>query len=229
MKRVLFISFLSLLSFGLMAQTQNNPRYDIIKKVHFGFSLGTNFSDVRYNFSEDFYQNDTLNRVNVQLIPGITLGAIANFHLHERFDLRFIPSLLLTQRSILFNFNDNDGERLKTIESVYADIPMMFKYKSIRHNNVRFYVLGGAEYAYDIAAQEGTQRDFFDPNIAYKKHNFFWLYGCGFDLYFPYFKFSPEIRIANGINNILDPHDAVFSDTFSKLRTRMIMISFHFE
>jgi len=105
----------------------------------------------------------------------------------------------------------------------------LFKYKSTRHNNVRFYVLGGGEFAFDIASKAGSEKDFFDPNIAFKPNNIFYTWGCGFDFYFPYFKFSPEIRVANGINNVLDPHESVYSDSFSKMRNRMILISFHFE
>lgn len=210
------------------AQTQHHPFYDIEKKVHFGFSMGTNFSDFKYSFKDNFYTNDTLSKVNIGLIPGISLGAICNFHIKERLDFRIIPSLLLTQRNVAFTFS-NGFENVKTIESVYADLPLLIKYKSTRHNNVRFYVLGGTEFAFDIASKAGSEKDFFDPNIALKPNNFFYVWGCGFDFYFPYFKFSPEIRIANGINNVLDPHESVYSDSFTKLRNRMILISFHFE
>lgn len=210
------------------AQTQHHPYYDVERKVHFGFAMGTNFADFKYTFSDNFYRNDSLETVNVGLIPGITLGAICNFHIRERLDFRFIPSLLLSQRNVNFLFRD-EPENVKTIESVYADLPMYFKYKSTRHRNWRFYVTGGAEIAYDIAANEGGEKDFFNPNIALKHMNYMYMYGCGFDLYFPYFKFSPEIRIANSINNVLDPDPTVFSDSFSSIRSRLIMISFQFE
>jgi len=210
------------------AQTQHHPYYDIERKVHFGFAMGTNFSDFKYSFSDNFYKNDSLDRVEVGLIPGITLGAICNFHIRERLDFRMIPSLLLAQRNVNFLFNDRP-ENIKTIESVYADLPMYLKYKSTRHRNVRFYVTGGFEFAYDIAAKEGSEKDFFDPNIALKHMNYMYMYGCGFDFYFPYFKFSPEIRVANTVNNVLDADPTVYSDSFSKMRSRLIMISFQFE
>lgn len=210
------------------SQTLHHPYYDVERKVHFGFSMGTNFADVKYTLSDRFYANDSLLRVNVATIPGITLGGICNFHLRERWDIRLIPSLLLSQRNVVFQFSDG-LEKTKTIESVYADLPFLLKYKSTRHNNVRLYVLAGGEYAFDIAANEGAEKDFFDPNISFKRQNLFYVYGFGFDLYFPYFKFSPEIRIANGITNILDAHSTVYSNSFSKLRSRMIMISFQFE
>lgn len=227
--RLLLIGLLwSLATGALQAQTQHHPYYDIEKKVHFGFTLGTNFSDLKYSFKSNFYTNDTLNYLNIKTTPGITLGAICNFHLHENLDLRLIPSLLLSQRNVDFTFS-NGLFKTKTVESVYADIPVLLKYKSARHGNVRFYVLGGAEYAYDIAAKQGDQKDYFDPNIAFRHNNFFYDWGFGFDFYFPYFKFSPEIKIANGINNVLDPDKTVYSDSFSKIRNRMILLSFHFE
>jgi len=210
------------------SQTQHHPYYDIERKVHFGFAMGTNFSDFKYSFSDNYYKNDSLDFVEVGLIPGITLGAICNFHIRERLDLRLIPSLLLSQRNLTYTFNDRP-ESVKTIESVYADLPVYLKYKSTRHGNWRFYVTSGFELAYDIAAEQGAEKDFFDPNVALKHMNYMYIYGCGFDFYFPYFKFSPEIRVANTFNNVLDPHGTVYSDSFSKLRTRMIMISFQFE
>lgn len=227
-KTLLTPVLLLFMSSAALAQTQHHPYYDIEKKVHFGFSMGTNFSDIQYNMSESFYKNDSLLTVGVGLIPGITLGAICNFHIKERLDLRIIPSLLLSQRNMNFNFA-NGAFRFKTIESVYANLPIHLKYKSTRHGNWRFYVLGGGEYSYDIASNQGAEKDFFNPNIALKKHNYSYTWGFGFDLYFPYFKFSPEIRIANGVNNVLDPHETVYSDSFSKFRNRMILISFHFE
>lgn len=230
MKLIKFI-FFTLLCFSLQAnlygQTRNNPRYDL-RTIHFGFSLGTNFSTLKYSFDESFYNNDTISNVNIKVSPGISLGAIINLHLVERLDLRLIPSLLLSQRTASFTFTD-ETVKDKIVESVYANAPLYIKYKSERHGNTRFYILAGAEYSYDIASKADSQRDFFDPNIAFKTQNLYWTYGCGFDLYFPYFKLSPEIRVTNGINDILSHHESVYSSSFSKIRNRMIMISFHFE
>ena len=110
------------------SQTRHHPYYDVERKVHFGFSMGTNFADVKYSLSDRFFNNDSLHRVNIGLVPGITLGGICNFHLRERWDIRIIPSLLLSQRNVFFQFS-NGEERTKTIESVYADLPVILKYK----------------------------------------------------------------------------------------------------
>lgn len=228
MKKVLLSCIVLFVVQLAFSQTQHNPFYDYRKGFHFGFTLGTNFADVKYNFADDFYRNDTLNRVDIEHPPGITLGPIVNLHLRERLDLRSMPSLLLSQRNILYTFNDGTQER-KDIESVYIDIPVLIKYKSTRHQNLRFYVVGGGKYSYDIAAKEGRVKDPFDPNVSLRRNNYFWIYGCGLDMYFKYFKFSPEIRVCNGINNVLDPHPTVFTSSFDKIRTRLVMITFHFE
>lgn len=234
MRSLFLLLSITFCSLGIVkAQTWHNPYYDIEKRVHFGFTLGTHFSDVRYRFDESFYQNDTLNRVNIGISPGITLGPIINLHITERFDIRSMPSLLLTQRTIQYEFNEFEGQgaftKNKNIESVYIDLPLLFKYKSERHQNLRFYVIGGGKYSYDIASQEGRTRDPFDPNVVYKKHNWFWVYGCGLDMYFKYFKFSPEIRVCNGLNNVIEPHESVYTSIFDRINTRIVMISFHFE
>ncbi|MCB0737212.1 MAG: PorT family protein [Bacteroidetes bacterium] len=212
------------------AQTQHNPYYDLRKPFafHFGFTLGTNFSDAKYAFDGSFFTGDTLKMVDVSYAPGITLGPVVNMHLRERLDIRSVPTLNITGRSINYTFSDATVKN-KSIESVYLQIPLLLKYKSERHGNLRFYTIGGGGYGWDIASKEGRVKDPFDPEVTFTKHNYYWTYGCGLDMYFKYFKFSPEITISNNFNNILDFDESIYTTTFSRIRNRMILISFHFE
>jgi hypothetical protein len=211
-----------------MAQTRNLELFDYSKKIHFGFTIGTNYANFKYDLSEKFYLNDSLNTIDVKRYPGITLGAIMDIHIKEFFDIRLIPSLVLTQRDINFTFK-NGYTIVKPIESIFAEIPLLVKFKSTRHGNVRFYVIGGAKVAYDFGSESKVTRDPDKPIIAIDPWNYYYEYGCGLDMYFFYFKFSPEVKLSKGINNILAPFDDDYSGSFSRLRSNMIFFSLNFE
>lgn len=225
---ILALAFFSLISTQIKAQTMNNPLYDYEKWIHFGLIIGTNVADFRYEFSDNFYRDDTLLRVNIQRYPGFTLGAIANLHMGEHFDLRLIPTLLLNQRTIHYEFVDGTKEA-KEIESVMIEFPLLLKFKSVRHNNVRFYVVGGVKYSYDMASQATAERDPYDPIVALYPDNYYYEFGFGFDLYFPYFKFAPELKLSRGINNLLVDYPSVYTNSFDKLFSNFLFLSFQFE
>jgi hypothetical protein len=202
--------------------------FDYSKWIHFGFTIGTNYSNLKYQFSNDFYKNDTLLSVDILKYPGITLGAVADIHLGKYFDIRIVPSLVLTQRNIVYSFKDGYSIT-KPIESIFAEVPFSLKYKSTRHGNVRFYVLGGAKAAYDFATEYQSTRDPDQPFVALKPWNYYYEFGCGLDMYFFYFKFSPEIKLSKGINNVLAPYNDVFSGSFSKIYSNIFYFSLNFE
>lgn len=227
--RSLFLVFLFLTGFfNANGQTKNNPLYDYSKWIHFGFSIGTNISDFRYQLSDDFYKNDSLQTISVEKFPGISLGVITNIHMGEHWDLRFIPSLILNQRAIRYNFEDRP-QVIKNVESVFIETPVHVKFKSVRHTNVRFYVIGGLNYAFDMASEEEAVQDPLKPIVALKPNNYNYEFGFGFDFYFPYFKFSPEIKLSRGLNNILVSGNHVYADSFDKLFSNFLYVSFHFE
>lgn len=211
----------------LYSQTENLPKFDP-KPIHFGFTLGTNFANFKYEFSPNFYYGDSLLEVQIKKYPGITLGAIVDLHMGKYFDLRAIPSLVLTERTIIYKFKP-DLFIDKNIESIFAEIPLLLKFKSVRHGNIRFYVIGGAKFGFDFSSNAGTNRDPNDPIVAIHPWNYSYEFGCGLDMYFYYFKFSPEIKLSKGINNIFDPYEDVYNNIFNKFYSNFIFISFHFE
>lgn len=228
------ILFLVLSCFGNQAKSQifkgatENLIFFEDRWVHFGFTLGTNFANFKYQLSDSFYQMDTLLTVGIGKVPGITLGAISDFHLGPYFDLRVLPSLVITQRTITYNFRNHTKED-KNIESIFAEVPVLFKYKSVRHTNVRFYVIGGGKIGYDFSNDAKAERNPSNPVVALKPWNYSYEFGCGLDLYFYLFKFSPEIKLSRGINNILAPYNDMYSGSFDKIFSNFVFISFHFE
>ena len=213
---------------GDFGQGKNNPLYDYNKDIHFGFSIGTNIAGLNHEFSDEFRRNDSLLGIEKQRFPGITLGAISNLHLGDHFDLRFIPTLVLAERAVKYKFK-NEPTVEKNIESVLIEAPLTLKFKSIRHDNTRFYVIAGGKLSYDMASEASKEQNPFEPFLALEPRSFYYEFGFGFDFYFPFFKFSPEIKVSRGLTNILSKDRFVFSESFSSLKSNMIFISLHFE
>jgi len=193
-------------------------------------AFGLNLSTPKYSLSNKFIQSGSFSQINVRSFPFISLQPVCNIHLGKRrlFDLRFVVNFSLSQRN--FVFTQNSGSQVeKIIESAYLGMPVLLKYKSTRHNNWRFFVIGGAEYAFDFQSKKGAEQNYFNPDIAFAKHNYYYTYGCGFDLYFRYFKLSPQLRIAKGLNDVLVSNPDAYSQSLHNVRNQQIMLSFFFE
>jgi len=224
---LLFIGvFLSLNSF---AQNQNWIHWDTERRIHFGFLLGTNFSTFKYYNSNAFRKQDTIKQVNMVRYPGISLGAVADVHIGRRFDFRFTPTLTITERLINYTFYDS-SQNQKSVESALVEFPMLFEIHSDRPGNVRLYAVGGFKFSYDLASNAFNARNPANPNVAVYPINLYYTFGAGLDLFYPYFKFSPEIQLARGINNIYVPHNDTYNNgTFSSLRSNILYFTFYFE
>lgn len=238
-KKMKLIGFLSAILFLLQTNAAlaqrgvNRQFYDYGRKAHFGFMIGTNFSNFKYDFSDDWYaphMEDSFHTVRVQRSPGITLGAVSDFHIGEYFDIRFIPTLVLTQRNIMYLMpNTNGFEMKKEVESAIIEAPLLVKFKSARHVNTRIYVIGGVKYGYDLSSDAKANKNPADPKVTLIPHNYSYEFGGGFDFYFKFFKFSPEVKLSKGINNVLNPEEHIYSRIFDRFRSNFIYFSLYFE
>jgi hypothetical protein len=199
-----------------------------MKKTHYGFTVGFSSTNFKLNRNENFYKNDSLQSIYVKPFAGFNLGVLANFHFGEFIDLRLIPSISFAQRNIEYTFKDSSGSVAK-IESAYLELPVVFKIKSVRHRNVRFYIVGGFIYSYDLSSNKGADRKPNEAFVAVNSQNIGYQIGCGFDLYFPYFKFSPELKLTNGLNNVLVKDGSLYTNTIDGLFSKILQVNFYFE
>lgn len=216
-----------MLSFCEMSAQKNLPQYDS-KKIHYGFTVGFGQTNFKLNRNAAYYKNDSLQSIYVKPFAGFNLGVLANLHIGDMMDLRAIPSISFAQRNIEFTFKDSSGAVAK-IESAYLELPIIFKLKSIRHRNIRFYVIGGFVYSFDLSSNKGADRKPNEAFVAVNSQNFGYQIGFGFDLYFPYFKLSPELKLTNGINNVLVKDGSLYTSTIDGLFSKIIQLNFYFE
>ena len=211
----------------------NLLKYDK-KPFHFGFMFGYNLFDYRISSKPDLVEYDSLMMIHTRAMSGFSLGIVTDVRMGKYFDLRFIPGLSFGDRYIDYTIRYATGTELvtsKNVESVYLDIPLLIKYKSSRMlNNVRAYVVAGAQYSFDmISAKKKKAPEHGDVVLKLNPHDVQAQVGVGLDFYCTYFKFSTEFKMSFGFMNMLVPEDNMFATSVTSLKAKNMQISFIFE
>ena len=234
MKRY-FLIIILLLPLSLLAQREITLHYQEVdhKDIHFGFTLGFNTMDFAFQPSMQPFGRDSAVLVPElnKLSPGVHVGIVSSLRLTDYLDFRFLPGISLGQRNILYYRGQVLVKEMK-IESTFIDIPILLKYKAERINNYRPYVVGGFNVRNDMA----RNKDFNEDEGIYIKMKPFDIYyelGFGIDFYLKYFKLSTELKYSVGTMDVIS-HDASdefpeYADAVEFMKSRMFMISFHFE
>jgi hypothetical protein len=199
------------------------------KPYYFGITLGLNRSDYRIKLSKNFIQSDSFARAESVTGPGFNLGIVSNLKIGEYFDIRFLPTLSFTEHTIRYS-PAGDSKRVlsRPIESVLVEMPFHVRYKSAPYHDMRAFVIGGVKYSFDVASDSRTRQAAGLVRIA--PTDFQIEYGAGVQIFFPYFIFSPELKVSQGINNVLIYNDRLQqSSVLEKVLSRTFTISLHFE
>jgi hypothetical protein len=240
----LFILFILL---PLTAQSQrkvvrNLPEHDH-KALHFGFTLGLNTMDFKVRPSEFAVANGFFAEVS-SLTPGFNINIVSNFRLGSNFDFRILPGVAFGQRRIDYYTVEGPGlpgseqweenllpvlDSSQDLASSFLELPVVLKYKSVRINNYRPYVLGGVNLRYDLAKNFSENDRIY---LALKPFNIYMETGFGIDFYLHYFKFSTELKYARGFLNMIDrrvSNQTGYQDAIGRLQSSLLILSFHFE
>ena len=223
MKKILFLIIITL-SPRLIAQDSNLlnlPKYDK-QWYHFGFTLGL----MNTNLKIDYQQNLSVKNASAISSPGFNVGIICDLKLFQNLSVRLIPSLTFTQRDISFT-TTNNIEIIKSVENSNLDIPILFKYRSMRYKNIRPFFLLGPRFTYDMASKKEVE----DINLFKLDEIDYGLeFGFGIDIYLPYFKLAPEIKYFYGFNNVLQSNNLeIITSNLEALYSRTILFSLTFE
>lgn len=163
---------------------------------------------------------------------GFCLGIVSNLHLGENFDLRFLPTLSFGERRLIYSINNKKENEIveshKRVESTFLEFPLLLKFKSDRVGNTRAYIIGGAKPVVDLASQDKVD-DKGERILKLKRNDINYELGFGFDFYTQYFKFTPEIKYAFGLNNLMVNENNVYTNSVDWLRSRAFYITFQFE
>ncbi|OOG74297.1 porin family protein [Algoriphagus sp. A40] len=219
------------------------------KLLSYGFFLAGHTSTYQIKYSEAFF--DPTNTANNQVYsiypkytPGFALGFTGILRLHDQVNILLTPKIAFYEYRADINYyvpltsnvpgtdnssGNNLGYRTEEVvtEATMVEIPLLFKYRSQRFNNTRMYFIGGASYQFRTKGQDEAN---LDP-IVTTGQDFTIEAGMGFEIYFKYFKFAPEIRFSHGLNNIYyaEKTPAEIRDVISSVKRKGITIYLNFQ
>lgn len=234
MKKILYIILLSIgLGHHLSAQTEKvkNQPYADQKLYHFGISVGMNFQDVILtNSGLQSPEGETWFATIPNYSPGFSVGLLGDLYLNPYMNLRFNPILHFGDRNFEFVEQNSDERFTTSIRSNNLYLPLDLKFRSMRLNNYRPYVILGVYANLDLGRQP-------DRAVYMTSTDYGITIGIGCDFYLPIVKVAPEIRFSFGLRDIIthDRKDLTdlsllkYSDAISDGKSRMISFVFNFE
>lgn len=187
---------------------RNNPNYDE-RKWTYGFLIGIHTSSYQIKYADTAAVKgtpgnpglDSLHSIFPSWGGGFSLGFIVNYRINEYLDLRLTPTVAFYEHKLAYNFIS--GSTLdELVETTMVEFPFLLKYKSMRRGNVRMYVTGGVKPGIEASGKKELEN--ITDGLEVKSFNMSLEAGIGLDLYFPLFKFSPEIRFSRGVMNVMD-------------------------
>ena len=215
----------------------NTPLYDS-RLFHFGFSLGLNMMNFSLKSDDNLgFDGDTLLGMRHGFQPGFSVGVVTDLRMGKFFNLRFIPTFSMGQRSITYKTNlPGQGIRneSKNMESIMVMLPLEVKWKAARMVNNRPYVTAGFQYVLDMASRKTKKKSTGDEPDEYKmkldRHDIGVTVGAGWDFFLPYNnKLALEIKLYFGLLNLLVPENNIYTDRINSLTSRMLQINLTFE
>ena len=231
----LALCLLLIFSHSTIAQKENYREEQDNKPYYFGLSLGMVYSRFQLEHDPSFLQQDSILVAEPANTPGISLRLVAAANLTNRFELRFNPGLIFTDRPILYKLNPKYAPDLdqgynikKSVESIITSFPLDVKFKSDRIGNFRVYMLGGGKIDIDLASNAKKRKA--DDQIKIGKYSYGVEYGIGFNFYRKSVTVSPELKISNGLNNLHDRNpNLIYSRVIDRIQSRMIVFTIHLE
>ena len=218
--------------------TLNKPDYDY-KRIHYGFYLAAPLTKYSIQHSQEYADQLAADpnggegaiNVNTKFSPGFYTGLVLNVRLADYLDARFVPGVGFYSRKIEYtNAPQESGEVQtvdKTISSTMVELPLLLKYKAKRRSNARMYLVGGIKPGIDLGSGKSDENP--DQGLAVEKFDLALEYGFGVDMFYPFFKFAPEIRFSHGLLNQHKPTESQYSRMLQKQTNHNISLILFFE
>jgi hypothetical protein len=225
-KIIILLLFLPLAGNAQEAFQFNLPFSDA-KWLHYGFSIGLHTSSFQLKYSDKFVtqEMDSVHSIMPANAFGFSLGFITDFRIVEQFNLRVLPKVSFYEFPVDFNYTDGTTNK-QLIEATFIEMPILIKYKSERHKNFRVYFVGGLAPGLEVSGKKRKEQS--NNRLLTKDFNLNMELGFGIDMYFPLFKFSPEVRFSKGLLNLLKEDEFGFSDGIESLKMNVFTVYLQF-
>ncbi|QSE97672.1 type IX secretion/gliding motility protein PorT/SprT [Fulvivirga lutea] len=228
--KVVFALLILLLAKPALSQRNvemNNPNYDD-RFLSYGFLIGLHTTTYQLKYSDRFVSRelDTLYSISPSWSPGFSLGFIVNMNMSEFLDIRLLPKVSFYEHRLEYQSLDSTPLE-ELVETTVVELPLLLKYKSERRGNFRMYMVGGVKPGFEASGKNDVD-EVSKENLDIKAFNLSLDVGFGIDMYYPLFKFSPEIRFSKGITNMLDG-DNDLSAGIDRLNTNTVTLYLLFQ
>ena len=233
LKQTVYILALMIFAFPSWAQkrkVQHQPYADH-KMYHFGFHVGLHTQDlILTNNGVASPEGEVWFAEIPNYSPGFSVGVIGDLFMNPYMNLRATPTIHFGDKTVCFKEMASEEEKLVSMRTNYLSIPLDVKISSMRLNNCRPYILGGAYGAIELGQKKGNP-------LLMKPIDYGIEFGLGCTVYLPFFRLSPELKFKFGLADILEKNridlaneaDKIYTNALSKATSRMIVFTFNFE
>ena len=207
---------------------QNNPNYDE-RKLSYGFLIGLHSTAYQIKYADRFVTQsmDTVYSIEPGWSPGFSLGFIVNYRITDLLDFRITPKVAFYEHTLRYRYTDETPTEEKLVETTMVELPLLLKYKSERRGNIRMYMIGGIKPGLEASGKKNMENA--SSTLGITGTNLSLEAGFGFDLYYPLFKFSPEIRFSRGIVNILENTTNQYGQPLERVNTNTVTLYLLFQ
>jgi hypothetical protein len=205
---------------------KHNPNYDN-RMISYGFLIGIHSSSFQIKYADKMVTNSmaTLHSVVPEWRSGFSLGFIVNYRMAEFLDLRLTPTVAFYEHKLTYRYTNNTAQD-QLVETTMVEFPLLLKYKSERRGNIRAYMIGGFKPGIEAS---GKKQEESSSKLEVNNFDLSLEAGLGLDLYFPLFKFSPEIRFSRGIVDRLDNTTNEYGEPLKYINTNTVTIYLLFQ
>lgn len=203
--------------------------------LHYGIQVGYTQSKFDLRYSEDAELRQTLQGTTSYYAPGFHIAVIGDMRMGKWLNLRMLPGVTLVTREVSYAWERDYlashrlAELSRNVESVYGDIPIELKLRSVRYGDFRPYLTAGVSYGFDFASLRKNRNQTNQSIIRLQPSDLRYSMGVGFDVFLRYVKFAIEMKMNFGLLDLKVDDPDIYIRSFDYLNTRTFMLSFTFE
>jgi hypothetical protein len=200
------------------------------RPLSWGYFLGFNNYDFKFNYNRQFDNDDT--DIEVVPEPGFNVGLIGDMRLNDYLNLRFEPGIYFTQRNLTFPRIEEESDYLREVKSTYVHLPLLLKVSTKRLNNFKPFIVGGISKSINLGSNETNPEDNYFGQFRMTRNTSYYELGFGIDFYLYYFKFSPSIRgvFATSDELVRDKNPlSPWTSNIASMKTRGVFINLTFQ
>jgi hypothetical protein len=212
-----------LLIVSLLAMSFQISQAQSTQKVRLGFNIGISRSLWQLPKADlvktNLLYHDSLTNIGIKNRIGMQIGLNFRYELSEKWEIRALPCIALTQGHILFTHKDTI--RTRRIEMTHICLPLQMLWKMRKNTNTPYLFLG-------LTPKWNIQSDKSQHNITLKNADMSADFGFGYQRWGEKLRFSPELRFSLGLNNLLKNENSLYYVATSPLKYHVVALILNF-